>query len=60
MIWRNANGRISLEAYVMIGFACLAGNILGAFMLSVIQDRQDPEPYVYIVEEDGIVQVRTR
>lgn len=30
MIWRNANGRLSIEAYVVIAIATFAGTVAGA------------------------------
>lgn len=57
MIWRNANGRLSLEAYIVVAVSCLIGGIVGIYYTRVI----DARPVVYVFDQDAeYVETRSR
>lgn len=49
MIWRNANGKLSIEAYIVVAFACLCGGVAGIYWTRQI-DAPQPVSIIFTTE----------
>lgn len=50
MIWRNGNGKLSIEAYIVVGLACLFGGVSGIYWARQIDARPEPIAIIFTTE----------